>query len=390
MLLSNSLQSCYSRLLHRLAGFGSRDSWDTAHPQQAAPCHPVSSRACRSCAPWTSTHDAAMLGRAEFSLANLASASGAPHHQPRPSRPSPRPLSAPGQAGQPAALPAQDAAPQRSSSQLSRGQAHRRRARRHQQSTTASAAAIGLPGEATLSSAVQPVKQAASDLYHRSISGCLLGLSGAAIILAGGWVFTLATCALVYQISQEFFGFVTSKDISEGMLPPPPLVSALTSLSCICLTIWMHLSAGRSTAALAVSSFVVLSLQLLAVERPHFSQISSAVFGLFYCGACCPAVAAVAAATWSDRLTGMLRCRLSAELLGEVAAAGSASHQQQHRAQLAGAPALCFRRIVRGSGNGFRKTVLSRPLPATIASSAGYPQAPSNKAAGCHRWRWGA
>ena len=157
-----------------------------------------------------------------------------------------------------------------------------------------SAASIGLPRDAgaTLSSAVQPVKQAASSLYHRSVYGCLLGLSGAAVILAGGWVFTLCTCALVYQVSQEFSGFVTSKDISEGMLPPPPLVSALTSLSCICLTIWMHLSAGKSTAALAVSSFIVLSLQLLAVERPHFSQMTSAVFGLFYCGeqrlrACC-------------------------------------------------------------------------------------------------------
>ena len=38
-----------------------------------------------------------------------------------------------------------------------------------------------------------------------------------------------------------------------------------------------------------VSTFLVLSLQLLAVEkpedRPRFSQLASAVFGLLYCGA---------------------------------------------------------------------------------------------------------
>ena len=91
--------------------------------------------------------------------------------------------------------------------------------------------------------------------------------------------------------------------ISAGMLPPPPLVSALTSALCIGITVWTYLSNGSITAALAVASFAVLSLQLLAVEKPHFSQMTSSVFGLFYCGAhisrlcwalhvCCPELAA--------------------------------------------------------------------------------------------------
>ena len=221
-----------------------------------------------------------MMGRAEHSLANPGGPSQ--QSQARPCQHSPSVS-----VSRRAAQPARACSPPDSGVQLSsRQQAHSRRRRGRHQVCICSAAAIGLPGDAgaTLSGAVQPVRQAASNLYHRSVSGCLLGLSGAAVILAGGWVFTLATCALVHQFSQEFYGFVTSKDISEGMLPPPPLVSALTSLSCICLTLWMHVSAGRSTAALAVSSFIVLSLQLLAVERPHFSQMTSAVFGLFYCG----------------------------------------------------------------------------------------------------------
>ena len=73
--------------------------------------------------------------------------------------------------------------------------------------------------------------------------------------------------------------------ISAGMLPPPPLVSALTSAMCIGITVWTYLSNGSITAALAVASFAVLSLQLLAVEKPRFSQMTSSVFGLFYCGA---------------------------------------------------------------------------------------------------------
>ena len=225
---------------------------------------------------------AAMTSRAEFSLAGLAGPSPRCHSQ-GPCQQAPSSSSV-----QRAPPPARAWRPPEPGGQLSSlHQARSRRRRGRRQACTCSAAAIGLPGDAgaTLSGAVQPVRQAASSLYHRSVSGCLLGLSGAAVILAGGWVFTLATCALVHQFSQEFYGFVTSKDISEGMLPPPPLVSALTSLSCIGLTLWMHVSAGRSTAALAVSSFVVLSLQLLAVERPHFSQMTSAVFGLFYCGA---------------------------------------------------------------------------------------------------------
>ena len=68
------------------------------------------------------------------------------------------------------------------------------------------------------------------------------------------------------------------------MEPPPPAVSVLTSLMCVCLSVWTYASNGRSTAALAVSSFALLSLQLLTVPKLKFSQLASSVFGLFYCG----------------------------------------------------------------------------------------------------------
>ena len=88
------------------------------------------------------------------------------------------------------------------------------------------------------------------------------------------------------------------------MLPPPPLVSALTSAMCIGITVWTYLSNGSITAALAVASFAVLSLQLLAVEKPRFSQMTSSVFGLFYCGANMPCISSVVHACCAEQARG--------------------------------------------------------------------------------------
>jgi len=78
---------------------------------------------------------------------------------------------------------------------------------------------------------------------------------------------------------------VPPQGISEGMQPPSPLATTLTTLSCIGLVVWTFVSHGRATSGLAVMSFAVLSLQLLGNEKPRFSQLTSSVFGMFYCGA---------------------------------------------------------------------------------------------------------
>lgn len=163
----------------------------------------------------------------------------------------------------------------------------RQRKFRHSRPVLAIAANSGALGAAAKDATklqTQASQPALSKLALRATAGSVLGLLGAAVILAGGWTFTLVICLVTYQASQEFFGFVTSQGISAGMDPPPPAVSALTSLMCIALTIWTHVSLGKSTAALAVSSFIVLSLQLFATEKPRFAQLASSVFGLFYCG----------------------------------------------------------------------------------------------------------
>jgi hypothetical protein len=83
---------------------------------------------------------------------------------------------------------------------------------------------------------------------------------------------------------QEFIGLVNTKGIAKGAPPPPPLVTAAISLLCVALNAWVFITNGRAASAMAVASFMVLSLQLLAVRKPRFSQLTSSVFGLFYCG----------------------------------------------------------------------------------------------------------
>lgn len=123
-----------------------------------------------------------------------------------------------------------------------------------------------------------------SSLAKRAIFGTLLGGAGAVVIVLGGWVFAAVACLVAYQCSQEFIGLVNAKGISKGMKPPPPVVSSAISLLCVGLCAWSFISGGKMASAMAVASFLVLSLQLVAVEKPRFSQLTSSVFGLMYCG----------------------------------------------------------------------------------------------------------
>jgi phosphatidate cytidylyltransferase len=123
-----------------------------------------------------------------------------------------------------------------------------------------------------------------SSLAKRAIFGTLLGTSGAVVILLGGWVYAAVTCLVAFQCSKEFTGLVNAKGISEGMKPPPPVITNAISLLCVALNAWAYRSGGKTASAMAVATFIVLSLQLLASRKPRFAQLTSAVFGLVYCG----------------------------------------------------------------------------------------------------------
>jgi phosphatidate cytidylyltransferase len=123
-----------------------------------------------------------------------------------------------------------------------------------------------------------------SSLAKRAIFGTLLGTSGAVVILLGGWVYAAVTCLVAFQCSKEFTGLVNAKGISEGMKPPPPVISNAISLLCVGINAWAFTNNGKTASAMAVATFIVLSLQLLASRKPRFAQLTSAVFGLVYCG----------------------------------------------------------------------------------------------------------
>lgn len=130
-----------------------------------------------------------------------------------------------------------------------------------------------------------PVKgKGLGSLALRVIFGSVLGAVGAIVITAGGWLFTTAVCLVAYQATQEFFGFMNSKSASEGHTPPSRIVSVLTTVLCLGLSIWSHITNGKATAALAVASFAVLAVHVSLTEKPTTAQLASAVFGLFYCG----------------------------------------------------------------------------------------------------------
>lgn len=142
--------------------------------------------------------------------------------------------------------------------------------------------AAELPSPPRLANAPSAISRG---LWKRIVSSTVLGALGAVVIAVGGLPYCLVACLVAYQSSQEYFGFVTSKGISQGMMPPPPMLCAFISLTCISFIVWMYATQGAATAMLGVSGLVVLSLQLLMVKTPRFSQLTSSLFGLFYCGA---------------------------------------------------------------------------------------------------------
>ncbi|KAL4445382.1 hypothetical protein ABPG77_011207 [Micractinium sp. CCAP 211/92] len=163
-------------------------------------------------------------------------------------------------------------------------QQQQKKQQQEQQGADAAAedAAAAAAGQAAAADAAPPKKK--GSLAKRVIFGTILGLSGAAVIITGGWLYGAVTCLAAYQLSQEYIGMVSAKGIAAGSPPPPPLVTSAISLLCVALNAWVFVTNGRNAAAMAVATFLILSLQLLVVRKPRFAQLTSSLFGLFYCG----------------------------------------------------------------------------------------------------------
>lgn len=69
-------------------------------------------------------------------------------------------------------------------------------------------------------------------LKNRIIFGLLIGFSCLGIVLAGGWIFTIAIAAVVWLGTGEYFNLVQSKGMTQGMAAPPLVATQICSAIC--------------------------------------------------------------------------------------------------------------------------------------------------------------
>ncbi|KFK35265.1 hypothetical protein AALP_AA5G262800 [Arabis alpina] len=129
----------------------------------------------------------------------------------------------------------------------------------------------------------QQEQKSRSQFKKRVVFGLGIGLSVGGVVLAGGWVFTVALAAAVLLSAREYFELVRSKGIAQGMTPPPRYLSRVCSVICALMPI-LTLYFGHIDISVTSAAFVVAMALLLQRGNPRFSQLSSTMFGLFYCG----------------------------------------------------------------------------------------------------------
>jgi hypothetical protein len=107
------------------------------------------------------------------------------------------------------------------------------------------AAAVMQPQPQLIQQQEEPQQQATkkkkvSEFINRVIFGILLGFGGAAVVAKGSLLYLCATMFVVYHATQEFYGFLTSSGISQGMPPPSKFVSVATTALCLSITVFTY------------------------------------------------------------------------------------------------------------------------------------------------------
>ncbi|QCD77885.1 phosphatidate cytidylyltransferase [Vigna unguiculata] len=126
-------------------------------------------------------------------------------------------------------------------------------------------------------------QQQGSQLRNRVVFGLGIGIGVGGVVLAGGWVFATAIAAAVFTGAREYFELVRSRGITEGMTPPPRYVSRVCSVICALMPLFV-MYRGHVDVSVTSAAFVLATALLLQRGSPRFAQLSSAIFGLFYCG----------------------------------------------------------------------------------------------------------
>ncbi|XP_055817479.1 phosphatidate cytidylyltransferase 4, chloroplastic-like isoform X1 [Solanum dulcamara] len=127
------------------------------------------------------------------------------------------------------------------------------------------------------------LKEKNSQLKKRVVFGLGMGILVGGVVLTGGWVFTVALAAAVFVGAREYFELVRSRGIADGMTPPPRYVSRVCSVICALMPV-LTLYLGHIDVSVTSAAFVVAMALLMQRRIPRFAQLTSAMFGLFYCG----------------------------------------------------------------------------------------------------------
>ncbi|KAK9103093.1 hypothetical protein Sjap_020347 [Stephania japonica] len=130
---------------------------------------------------------------------------------------------------------------------------------------------------------VEKKRSSGSQLKKRIVFGLAIGIGVGGVVLAGGAVFTVAVAAAVFAAAREYFELVRSRGIAAGMTPPPRYVSRVCSVICALMPL-LALYFGHIDVSVTSAAFIVAMALLLQRGIPRFAQLSSAMFGLFYCG----------------------------------------------------------------------------------------------------------
>ncbi|XP_031501696.1 phosphatidate cytidylyltransferase 5, chloroplastic [Nymphaea colorata] len=129
----------------------------------------------------------------------------------------------------------------------------------------------------------QQQKHQGSQLKNRVVFGLGIGIGVGGMVLAGGWFFTVMMAAAVFAGTREYFALVRSRGIAAGMTPPPRYLSRVCSVISAAMPL-MTLYFGHMDISVTSSAFIVAMALVLQRGNPRFAQLSSAIFGLFYCG----------------------------------------------------------------------------------------------------------
>ncbi|NJK40418.1 MAG: phosphatidate cytidylyltransferase [Acaryochloridaceae cyanobacterium SU_2_1] len=112
--------------------------------------------------------------------------------------------------------------------------------------------------------------------WARIISGLVAIVIALAIILLGGWYFTLGFCLLVYLAQVEYFELVRAK----GNRPAGKTTMIVSQLLLVTATI----SSELADAVLPVAGTFICFYLLFQPKLATISDISSSILGLFYGG----------------------------------------------------------------------------------------------------------